>query len=114
MRTIWFIYLDSIMKLSDIKIKDVIDMYHIEYKKMWYWNEYAMFEWWKLTNWWRFNENKNKAFDLAWKWRACWFPMRFIMMYSNCSKEEAIQILQERFYLDKLTKKNGRKSNIRF
>lgn len=101
------------MKLSDINIKEVIDMLWLQYRRAWYWNEYILFENWVLTSWWRFNSNKNLAFDNTWKNRPNWYPLQFLMMYNKCSKEEAMQILSERFYLDK-PKRYGRKSNIRF
>lgn len=101
------------MRLQDITIKEVIDMYWLTYRRSWSNAEYSLYEYWKLTSWWRFNTAKNKAFDLSGKERPSWYPLKFIMMFNRCSKEEALQILSERFYLTK-NKKNGRKSNVRF
>lgn len=102
------------MKLEDIRIQDIIDMYWLTYRKNWNWWEYSLYEWWQLTSWWRFNTNKNKAFDNTWKWRPSWYPLHFVMWFNRCSKEEAIEILKEKFYLTNNRKRNVRKSNIRF
>ena len=103
------------MRLQDIKIKDVIDMYNLPYRRAWYGSEYVLYEDWKPTSWRRFNEKKNKVFDLSWKGRPYWSPLSFVIMFNRCSKEEAIQLLSERFYLDNYKKKNvRRKTNIKF
>lgn len=99
------------MRLQDIKIKDIIDRLWITTQRVWGW-EYWLYENWQLTSWWRLNVWKNKVFDNTWKNRPQWYPINFIGMYYWVSKEEAIEILQERFYLDK-TKKNVRKLNVK-
>jgi len=99
--------------IADIKILDTLDVLWITYKREWA-NEYVLAFWWGFARWRKVNTHKNKVFDNAGKGRASWYPLQFIMWYNNCSKEEAIQFMKEKLYLDNINKKYGTKTIIKF
>lgn len=89
----------------NVPIIDVIYKLWIQFKK-YVWNEYKFIEYWQVCDWRAFNTTKNQAYDFAGKWRASWWPYKFVRDYLNLSAEDTKQRFIDNFNLHPTPKIN--------
>lgn len=91
----------TIDKIKSTPIISVLDKLWYTYKKTWP-NEYRLYDWSELTDWWTATDKdwKNFVHDHAWKGRCSWDTFWFVKNHFNFDDSEVYKWYEENFWYE--------------
>ncbi len=84
--------------INEINFEEVLTILWIEYKKISWW--LALYEEWKLTDWWKCNTRLNYINDFSEKGRAIGSPYSFVKKYLDLKDKEVFARFKDKFGLE--------------
>lgn len=90
--------MDIFTRINSIELQDILRALWIRFMKKW--TNILLYDKWRLTDWWRWDERTGVIKSFSWNGRAEWDRITFVMNYLWCTKWEAISWYEKTFNIE--------------